>query len=142
MWVLFGVIFTVMMSLDIPWVLLNAKFGIYKPLIKEASTALLAPVWIMMILLNSLLLSFIISHAKTWWEAGLAGMFVGLAVYFTFNGTNIVMFRSWTLRLALMDTCWGMFLFGMAAIIGYFAAKQQKEPLVNTAIQHPASLGI
>lgn len=121
MWRLFGLALIALIILDIPWVLLNKQFGVYKNRIDGAIThpAAVLTIWLMILVGEALLLSYVISHATTWWIALLSGMFVGLVIYMTFNGTSIVSFRQWGWVPAVVDTMWGATLLGLAATFAF-----------------------
>ena len=50
--------------------------------------------WTAILLVNASLVGYIATTATRWWTALLGCMFVGLAVYGTFNGTAVVLFDS------------------------------------------------
>lgn len=45
------------------------------------------------------------------------GGLLGLCMYGVFNGTNIAIFKDYSLSVALMDTIWGGVLYSISAII-------------------------
>ena len=116
--------FATMLVLDIPWVTLNTRYGLYKGKVNGIVTnrAAVGAIWVAILIMNSLLVGYIASTASKWWAATLACAFCGLAVYATFNGTSVVLFDSWPAATALGDTAWGAVLFAAAGTAAYFAA--------------------
>lgn len=53
-------------------------------------------------------------------EAAVYGMMFGLVVYGVYNGTNYATKSEWTMKLAILDTLWGMTLCSTVCIILYF----------------------
>lgn len=43
--------------------------------------------------------------------------FLGFLIYGIYDLTNYILFKDWPLRIAIMDMCWGFFLFGLTTII-------------------------
>lgn len=138
MWALSAIILAVLAILDLTWVLLNFRFGIYKNRLVTHRRHLVPLIWLIILVSEAVLLAFIVSRASRWWVALLAGVFVGFVVYFTFNGTALTVFESWTFPVAAMDTAWGMFLFGAAALVGY--AFHRNLAKYDPTRQHPAAL--
>ena len=69
---------------------------------------------------------FAISPALTQRSGRLAltyGLLFGFFAYMTYDITNFATIKTWTIRLALMDVGWGTFITGVAAILGYCAAR-------------------
>ena len=128
MWVLFGVAFAVLMAMDLPWVIVNKKIGLYKGHVrgKVIHPAAVAAIWLVILLSEALLLSYIVSTAKRWWAAMLAGSFAGFVVYFTFNGTALVTFDTWPIHVAAADTLWGCALLGTAAAVSFAVTQKLK----------------
>jgi uncharacterized membrane protein len=143
MWSLFGIALVVLVAMDLPWVLLNTRYGAYKGRVDGAITHPLAigSLWFTVLLSEAFLLSYIVSRATSWWTALLSGLFVGFVVYFTFNGTSLVTFRQWPWWLAVVDTLWGMILLGTAATVSYVAVMGHR-PTLDTTTHHPAALAV
>lgn len=53
-------------------------------------------------------------------EAIVYGALCGLVIYGVFNGTNYATNKNWTLKIATLDTMWGMFVMSMASIVVYY----------------------
>ena len=53
-------------------------------------------------------------------EAAVYGALCGLVIYGVFNGTNYATNKNWTLKIATLDTMWGMFVMSMASIVVYY----------------------
>jgi len=132
MWRLFGITLASLIVLDIPWVWLNMRFGVYKNRVNGivSHPVLVLAIWLTILLSEAFLVSYIVSTARNWWTALLSGMFVGLVIYITFNGTALVCFRQWGWLPAIVDTAWGMILLGTAAVASFtltFGWSKEKE---------------
>jgi uncharacterized membrane protein len=57
-------------------------------------------------------------------QAILAGAFLGLIAYGTYDLTNLAVVRGWPLQLSLIDLAWGAVLTACAAGLGAYAALQ------------------
>jgi len=53
----------------------------------------------------------------------LYGLLFGFLAYMTYDVTNFATLKAWTFKLAVMDTGWGTFISGVAALIGYGATR-------------------
>lgn len=56
--------------------------------------------------------------AGGWVQALLMGALLGLVAYGTYDMTNMATLKGYTLRVALVDMGWGMFVTAVAATIG------------------------
>lgn len=56
--------------------------------------------------------------AGGWVQALLMGALLGLVAYGTYDMTNMATLKGYTLRVALVDMGWGMFVTAVAAVIG------------------------
>lgn len=45
------------------------------------------------------------------WRAARCGGLFGMVVYGIFNATNITIFKDYSIKIAIIDTLWGTFLF-------------------------------
>jgi len=138
-----GAALATILILDVPWVILNMRYGAYRGLIngRVRHWAAVAALWVLVAIVNAAAVSFITVNALRWWTALLSGMLLGLAVYGTFNGTALVSFSSWTWTAASIDTMWGVSLFAAAAVASHLAASSvRSKSLFESATQHPASL--
>lgn len=61
-------------------------------------------------------------NQQNWLMALGAGALLGLVAYGTYDFTNLSTLKNWPVTLSLIDVCWGVFLTGVAATIGYFVA--------------------
>lgn len=61
--------------------------------------------------------------ADSWLRAMAAGAFFGLVAYSTYDLTNLATLRGWSIKLSMLDIAWGTLLTSVAAIAGYFAAR-------------------
>jgi uncharacterized membrane protein len=51
------------------------------------------------------------------------GALFGLFAYATYDMTNYATIRNWSLTVSLVDTVWGTFLTGFAALMGYWVTR-------------------
>ena len=117
--------FAVMLALDIPWVVLNTRYGVYRELVNGRVRHWVAVLglWLLVLVLNAVVIGYSMQSETRWWGALLYGAFLGLATYGTFNATALVTFSSWTWTAACVDTAWGTLLFGAAATAAFGAAQ-------------------
>lgn len=107
-----------MTALDVTWVLLNARCGIYKGRAAAGrSRVFIAVVWLLMLAVEASLVSVMVLSTSSTATAALMGALAGLTVYVVFNGTTLVMNETWHPSTALLDTCWGVTLFTAGAVI-------------------------
>lgn len=52
-------------------------------------------------------------------EAILYGLLVGLVVYGIYNFTNLAILKEWNIKIAIIDTIWGIINCGIAALLIY-----------------------
>jgi uncharacterized membrane protein len=45
------------------------------------------------------------------------GMLMGLIIYGIYNGTNIATIKQYSLKVSIIDTCWGALLSGVLAVL-------------------------
>lgn len=116
----------VKLAMDIPWVALNNRFGLYKGLVHGNVTkpALVGALWLSILIVNACLVGHLALTASKWWTALLACAFAGFCVYGTFNGTAVVLFESWRGFTAVGDTLWGVVLFAVAGIAAFFVLQE------------------
>lgn len=60
-------------------------------------------------------------------EAIVYGALSGLVIYGVFNGTNYSTNKNWTLKIAILDTMWGMTVMSIAAIVVYYIFHKDKK---------------
>ena len=53
-------------------------------------------------------------------EAIVYGALIGFVIYGVFNGTSYSINKNWTLKIATLDTLWGMFVMSIASIVVYY----------------------
>lgn len=53
-------------------------------------------------------------------EAVVYGALIGFVIYGVFNGTSYSINKNWTLKIATIDTLWGMFVMSIASIVVYY----------------------
>ncbi|MEY4555904.1 MAG: hypothetical protein RL093_1023 [Pseudomonadota bacterium] len=58
-----------------------------------------------------------------WQRAAINGAVLGFVAYATYDLTNQATLNVWSLRLTLIDLCWGTALTTVSALGGYFAAR-------------------
>ncbi|MDQ3126579.1 MAG: DUF2177 family protein [Pseudomonadota bacterium] len=58
-----------------------------------------------------------------WQRAAINGAVLGFVAYATYDLTNQATLNVWSLKLTLIDLCWGTCLTTVSALGGYFAAR-------------------
>lgn len=108
--------------LDVTWVLLNARCGIYKGRAAAGRSRLFVTVaWLLMLAAEASLVSVMVRSTSSLAVAALLGALAGLTIYVVFNGTTLVMDATWPVSTALLDTCWGTTLGAIGATIALLA---------------------
>jgi uncharacterized membrane protein len=132
------VLWAAILALDIPWVLINTKFGFYRGHVNGVVTNKLAVgvMWIQVALLLALSITGVLYYAPAK-DVVWIGMFLGFAVYFIFNTTSLSMFQ-WSIVSAIGDTLWGTVLCGVVATIGLALVQRWRK--IDPAIVNPAAL--
>jgi len=59
----------------------------------------------------------------SWLRALAFGMLLGLLGYGTYDLSNLATLKGWSVSLVVVDILWGMAVSGVAATVGYFAAR-------------------
>lgn len=123
MWLRVATALAVIVSMDIPWVMLNSRYGLYKGLVRGtvSNPAAVGALWLAVMLAEAVLIGYVISTSTSWWAALLSGAFIGFTVYFTFNATALVTFDTWPRSVAAVDTVWGAVMLGAAALVAHAA---------------------
>lgn len=52
-------------------------------------------------------------------QALLYGLLFGFLAYMTYDATNFATLSAWTVKLAVMDVSWGIFISGAAGLVSY-----------------------
>ena len=109
-----------MAVLDVAWVVLNSRYGLYKGRMAAGrSKMFVAVAWLLMLAAEAGLVTFMISCVSSMSMAALVGALAGLTVYLVFNGTTLVMDATWPISTALLDTCWGTSLLAVGALVSF-----------------------
>ena len=58
-----------------------------------------------------------------WQRAALNGAVLGFVAYATYDLTNQATLNVWSVKLTIIDLCWGTTLTTVSAVGGYFAAR-------------------
>ena len=58
-----------------------------------------------------------------WTRAAINGAILGFVAYATYDLTNQATLNVWSVKLTIIDLCWGTFLTAISATAGYFATK-------------------
>lgn len=132
------ILWAVILSMDIPWVLLNKQFGIYKGFVNGIVSNRLAvgALWLIIAFLLAFSVTGILYYVPLR-HAVNAAIFFGFTVYFIFNTTSLSMFR-WSILSALGDTVWGALLCGIAGLIGLELVRKWRR--IDPAVVNPAAL--
>lgn len=62
-------------------------------------------------------------EGQTLWWVLANGLILGALCYGTYEFTSLAVIKGWTMRIALLDTCWGAVLTGCAAAIGVWVVR-------------------
>ena len=97
---------------------------LYKPTLGDillpefvvAPAAIFYALFIIGILIFAVTPAFASGH---WSTALLYGALFGFFSYGVYDLTNMSTLRNWTLLITLLDLCWGTFLTGLAATLGF-----------------------
>lgn len=131
MWAYFGTVCGIALALDVPWVVLNTKYGIYRGIGPVRGNGAMAMSWLVIVVLNALLITSVVRYSQkkhTPLEVFLIGAFIGLVSYSTFNGTAVNIMQGWSPGMALVDTLWGALLYGAAASLASLAVHPWNDP--------------
>jgi uncharacterized membrane protein len=63
-------------------------------------------------------------HEGSAFRAVTSGMMFGFFTYATYDLTNQATLRNWSTTLTIADICWGSFLAGLSAWLGYLVAER------------------
>lgn len=120
---LFFILWAIIFALDIPWVLLNSKYGVYNGFVNGIITnrPVIGLLWLMVSGLMALCITGIFMHFPRQ-KIVYASILFGFTVYFIFNATSLTMFK-WSYLSAFVDTLWGSLLSGTSAAIGLALVK-------------------
>lgn len=119
MWLkLFFALWGILFALDIPWVLLNSTYGVYKGFVNGiiSNRPVIGLLWAMVSGLMALCITGIFIYFPRE-QIVHAAIIFGFTVYFIFNATSLTMFQ-WSIMSAFVDTLWGALLCGTSAAIG------------------------
>lgn len=62
--------------------------------------------------------------AQDWKSAAISGLLLGLVAYATYDLTNQATLRLWSIKLTVLDLCWGMTASAVASTVGFLAARR------------------
>ena len=113
----------VFLAVDSVWLTLMAN-RLYKPTLGDIllPTFSPAPAIVFYLLYIVGVLIFAVSPAikdGQWTTALVYGALFGFFSYGVYDFTNMATLRNWTLTITVADLCWGTFLTGLAATLGY-----------------------
>jgi uncharacterized membrane protein len=60
-------------------------------------------------------------------EAIVYGALLGFVIYGVFNGTSYSLNKNWTVKIAVLDTIWGMCVMSTAATVVYYVFHKNKQ---------------
>jgi uncharacterized membrane protein len=78
------------------------------------------------ILMTAAILLFVVKISDNPWWGLLWGALLGLIIYGIFNFTNLAIFTNYNWTSALIDTSWGILLFGITGALATLASIQWK----------------
>ena len=119
-----GLVFLV---IDTIWLNVAAQ-RLYRPLMGEMLLEgfKLAPAALFYFIYIAGIVVFAIAPAVAsdrWTTATSCGAFLGLVAYATYDLTNQATLRNWPLTVTIVDLCWGTFLTGFAATVGFLITR-------------------
>lgn len=82
------------------------------------------PAIIAYILMIAAILLFVVKISENPWWGLLWGALLGLIVYGIFNFTNLAIFTNYQWTSALIDTSWGILLFGVTGALATLTAEK------------------
>ena len=116
-----------MIAMDAVWLTLNYTY--HTKLIENAQKSALKlriiPALLVYLLLPFAVYYLAVEPIKNIKEAALRGALLGLAIYGTYDLTNLATFTGWTYEMLVRDTTWGTVLCTMGAAAGYYFGKTQ-----------------
>ncbi len=117
-------VMVVFAALDFCWLSLTGP-SLYKPALGPmlADKVQVAPAMAFYLIYLAGLVYFAVWPALTegsWGRAGLNGVLLGLVAYATYDLTNQATLRIWSLKITVLDLCWGAFASAVAALASYF----------------------
>lgn len=117
----------VFLSIDAIWLSTTGN-ALYRPLLGDIllEKFALAPAALFYVLYIAGVVYFATSPAIAsgrWTTALLNGALFGFFAYATYDLTNQATLKTWSTLITIADLCWGTFLTGTAAAIGYLIAK-------------------
>jgi uncharacterized membrane protein len=116
-----------MLLLDAAWLSFAAK-RLYRPLLGDilADGFRLAPAALFYFLYVAGIVVLAVAPGLAAGKASVAltrGLALGLVAYATYDLTNQATLRQWSSVVTIADMAWGMVLTGVAATVGYYAAR-------------------
>lgn len=120
MWRFWGLVCAYALAMDVPWVLANQRWGVYRGVVPVRPRTQVAVLWLVTVMLNALLITSVIRYSQkrhTPAEAFGIGAFIGVVSYTTFNATAVSVFKEWRPHVAAVDVVWGAVLYGAAAAL-------------------------
>ena len=110
------VAFISIISLDYMWFKFNNSYNLN---IKNFNYFSAIIAWLL------LSLALTIHSPLTWKDAAIYGLYIGLIIYGIYNSTNYaIMDGKWPLKIALLDTIWGMTLCTIVSVLLFFIFKR------------------
>lgn len=142
----------ILIFLDFIWISLNTKYGIYSHLNTQPSSkpqnpfttapppslSLKTTTFVALIGYIPPILALLLMPQSTLHQAALFGFFLAGIVYTVYNATAYIAFPIWRraltldldkldlkipIPIAFLDTCWGVFLYTIIAMIDYGIAR-------------------
>ena len=116
--------FGVFMVVEGAWLVLIAKDFYQKEIgfLMSDSPKLIPTVLFALIMVMGLIV-FAINPAlakESWKYALLAGMFLGVIAYATYDLTNLATLEGWPLKVAVVDLLWGATMGGTVSTVSFF----------------------
>lgn len=124
--ILYFVTLPILFVIDIVWIGLVAN-RFYKEQMGDlfAPTINWPPAVLFYLIYIAAIVFFVLTPAlekQSLWYAILAGAFLGLTAYATYDLTNLAVVRNWPLLMSVVDIIWGAFLTAAVSGVAYLIA--------------------
>lgn len=115
------------LGLDAVWLSLSAS-RLYRPklgnLVREDFSLAPAIAFYLLYVLGILIFAVAPALGTGRWTGALSrGAMLGLVAYATYDLTNQATLRGWSITVTIADLCWGVFVTGTAATVGFIAMR-------------------
>ena len=112
----------VMIILDALQIFANQKFHatLFKNVQKSPLNVRIIPAILVYVLMPFAVTYFAILQSKSIKDAGLKGALLGLTIFGVYDLTNLATLDGWTIEMAIRDILWGIIMFTITSVVGYY----------------------